>query len=100
MIFDEIDAGIGGGTGKLVGQKLAKTANGKQVLCVTHLAQVAVFADGHFKVEKQAKNNETFVNIVLLDEEQRAKEIARMLSGQDKKGSISYQHAEKLLSEV
>ncbi len=100
MIFDEIDAGIGGGTGKLIGQKLHKTAIGKQVLCVTHLAQVAIYADGHFKVEKQAKENKTFVDFLCLDKEQRTKEIARMLVGEDKKGSVSYQHAEQLIGEV
>lgn len=100
MIFDEIDAGIGGGTGKLIGQKLRKTAQGKQVLCVTHLAQVATYANGHFKVEKTAKDNKTFVEILLLDKEQKTQEIARMLAGEDKKGSVSYQHAEQLIGEV
>lgn len=99
MVFDEIDAGISGHTGKLVGRKLKKVSFGRQVLCVTHLAQVAVFADRHFTVEKIVSNNSTEVNVNLLEGVDKVREIARMI-GSSRTASAGYKHAEDLLSEA
>ncbi len=100
MVFDEIDAGIGGETGNLVGQKLRQAAQGKQVLCVTHLAQVAAQAHANYHVEKTAQKNSTRVTITPLDGENLTAEIARMLGGNATKKSAAYTHAAELLSAV
>ena len=99
MVFDEIDAGISGHTGKLVGRKLKKVSLGRQVLCVTHLAQVAVFADRHFTVEKIVSNNSTEVKVNLLEGVDKVREIARMI-GSSRTASAGYEHAQDLLSEA
>ncbi len=97
MVFDEVDAGIGGETGWLVGEKLRACAQGRQVLCVTHLAQVAAQADQNFHVAKSAAKNSTRVTIEPLSGEALTAEIARMLGGGDKK-SAAYSHAQELLA--
>jgi len=82
FVFDEIDAGIGGRVAECVGQRLKRLARDAQVLCVTHLAQIACFADRHFYVEKSARANRTITTIKpLAGETARAEELARMLSG-------------------
>jgi len=82
FIFDEIDSGIGGRVAECVGQRLKRLARDAQVLCVTHLAQIACFADSHFYVEKSARANRTVTTIKpLTSEKERAEELARMLSG-------------------
>jgi len=100
MVFDEIDAGIGGETGHLVGQKLRKAATGKQVLCVTHLAQVAAQAHVNFHVEKTADKTSTHVCITPLAGETLTAEIARMLGGNADKKSAAFNHAQELLKEA
>ena len=97
MVFDEVDAGIGGETGHLVGQKLHQAAQGKQVLCVTHLAQVAAQADVNFHVEKTAHHQSTHVQITPLQGEALTVEIARMLGGNTAKKSAAFTHAQELL---
>lgn len=97
MVFDEVDAGIGGETGWLVGEKLHACAHGRQVLCVTHLAQVAAQADQNFHVTKSAAKNSTRVTIEPLTGEALTTEIARMLGGQTDKKSAAYLHAQELL---
>lgn len=96
MVFDEVDAGIGGETGWLVGEKLHTCAQGRQVLCVTHLAQVAAQADQNFHVDKKAEKSTTRVRIKPLTGEDLTAEIARMLGGGDKK-SAAFSHAKELL---
>ena len=82
FVFDEVDAGIGGRVAESVGQRLKRLARSGQVLCVTHLAQIACFADRHFYVEKFARTNRTVTAIkVLSNDKERAEELARMLSG-------------------
>jgi len=82
FIFDEIDSGVGGRVAECVGQRLKRLARDTQVLCVTHLAQIACFADSHFYVEKSARANRTVTTIKpLAGEKERAEELARMLSG-------------------
>ncbi len=99
MVFDEVDAGIGGETGWLVGEKLRACARGRQVLCVTHLAQVAAQADQNFHVSKSADKAATHVSIATLSGEKLTAEIARMLGGGDKK-SAAYSHAQELLAKT
>jgi DNA repair protein RecN (Recombination protein N) len=81
LIFDEVDSGIGGATSEMVGQKLKNVAALQQVLCITHLAQVAVFAGQHLRVEKQVANNRTTTQVVVLADGERIREVARMLAG-------------------
>ena len=97
MVFDEVDAGIGGETGWLVGEKLRTCAQGRQVLCVTHLAQVAAQADQNFQVTKQADKQTTRVSITPLTGETLTAEIARMLGGNTDQNSAAYSHATELL---
>jgi len=81
LIFDEIDTGIGGDIGLALGKYLKRLSTSKQVLCITHLASVASFADHHLKVEKVLEEGRSTTNVVALDREQRVRELARMLSG-------------------
>ncbi len=81
LIFDEIDAGIGGATAQAVGERLKKLSDMVQVLVVTHSPQVASFSKTHFMVSKSTKNDETTTSVCLLNENQKQEEIARMLSG-------------------
>lgn len=96
MIFDEIDIGIGGKTATRVGDKLKKLAAKKQILCITHLPQIARCGNLHFKVEKSMEKNRTKVSVNTLEGEKRIEEIARMISG-DKITSTSLKHARELL---
>jgi len=97
LIFDEVDAGIGGQTARVVGRLLATLARNHQVLVVTHLAQVAAFADNHFVVEKQQQAGRTTTNVRQLDSDARERELARMLSGSD--SDTARAHARELLAE-
>ncbi len=81
LVFDEVDAGIGGGVAEIVGQSLKRLSRGTQVLCVTHLPQVASQADGHLAVSKFSTGGQTRTAIKVLDTEARVEEIARMLGG-------------------
>ena len=86
LIFDEVDSGVGGGIAEIVGQHLRtlgsnKNGRGNQVICITHLPQVASQAHQHLRVEKQTEKNQTRSRVIPLDDEQRRQEIARMLSG-------------------
>lgn len=81
LVFDEIDIGIGGRAAEAVGSKLKSLSRGQQVLCVTHLPQIAAFADQHFLIEKQERQGRTQTQVRLLDEASRVQEVARMLSG-------------------
>lgn len=83
MIFDEVDAGIGGGVADVVGQKLKALGARRQVLCVTHLAQVAVHGAQHFGIRKEVKDAQTFTRVVPLLKDARTLEVARMLGGQE-----------------
>lgn len=81
LIFDEVDTGIGGGIAEVVGEKLCQLGNGRQVLCVTHLPQVASKAHHHYKVTKVKGENQTSTGITALDSTARIDEIARMIGG-------------------
>jgi DNA repair protein RecN (Recombination protein N) len=82
LVFDEVDANVGGETANAVGEKMKQIAAQRQVLCITHLPQVAAAADAHYVVSKQAKNGRTISEIHLLDQKERVTELARMLGGQ------------------
>ena len=81
LIFDEVDAGIGGGVAEIVGRLLADLGNSRQVLCVTHLPQVAARAAGHYRVSKVSRNGRAVSEVALLDAAARVGELARMLGG-------------------
>ncbi|TNF89037.1 MAG: DNA repair protein RecN [Gammaproteobacteria bacterium] len=81
LIFDEVDSGVGGGVAEIVGKKLRLLGQGRQVLCVTHLPQVASRAHHHFRVEKSSVEDDTTTTVLALDESERLEEIARMLGG-------------------
>jgi DNA repair protein RecN (Recombination protein N) len=96
LVFDEIDAGIGGEVALAVGDYLKRLSAGKQVLCITHLASIAVRADNHIKVEKLTEGDRTVTRIAVVEGSERIEEIARMLAG-DRTGKTSRTHAEELL---
>jgi DNA repair protein RecN (Recombination protein N) len=97
MVFDEIDAGIGGRVAEAVGLKLKELAKTQQVLCVTHQPQIASLADHHFLVEKETVKNRTEIRIRELDEKEKVEEIARMLAGETI-SETARQHAKEMLS--
>ena len=99
MVFDEVDTGISGTTATLVGERLAKIAKNRQVLCVTHLAQVAAYAGKHFKVEKSIKDSKTIIKVSALENKNKALEIARMI-GSTSANSAGFEHACELLKEA
>ena len=82
MIFDEVDAGIGGAVAQVVGRKLKQLSRFHQILCVTHLAQIAAFADRHLTVEKEERRGSTRSRVAVLEPGDRTEEIARMLGGE------------------
>lgn len=97
LVFDEVDTGIGGATSELVGRKLKNVAAGQQVLCITHLPQVAVFADQQLRVEKLVEGGRTSTRILDLDQDERTREIARMLAGATI-GDSALKHAAEMLA--
>ena len=100
FIFDEVDAGIGGRVAESVGQRLKRLSREAQVLCVTHLAQIACFADHHFYVEKSVRAGRTVTEITPLDsEKERVEELARMLSGSQITGAV-LRHAATMLRQA
>lgn len=97
LVFDEVDAGIGGRAAETVGRRLKQIAASNQVLCVTHLAQIAGFADHHYTVEKRESRGRTVAAIEELEGEARTREISRMLSGQLTPEALK--HAEQLIKQ-
>jgi DNA repair protein RecN (Recombination protein N) len=97
LIFDEVDAGIGGEVALSVGERLARLASDKQVLCVTHLATIAVRADNHLRIQKEAQAGRTVTRVDRVTGTARREEVARMLAG-DRTGDLSLQHAAELLA--
>jgi DNA repair protein RecN (Recombination protein N) len=98
LIFDEIDTGIGGEVAVDVGKHLKALATNKQILCITHLASIAVYADTQIKIEKFVQNNQTSTSVHILTQDERTQEIARMLSG-DAVSEASLEHARTLLAQ-
>ncbi len=83
LVFDEVDAGIGGSVAEAVGRKLSKLARYHQIICITHLPQIAKFGDNHFRITKNVSHGRTITSINPLNEKDRIKEIARMLGGME-----------------
>ena len=100
MIFDEIDTGISGRTAQVVAQKLWSIAKFRQVLCVTHLQQIAAMASTQYLVEKNEVDGRTFSEVKLLDYPERISEISRIISGYSKDSESSLQHAEHMLKDA
>ena len=96
LVFDEIDTGIGGRAAEAVGKKLKALARSNQVLCVTHLPQIATFGDHHFVIEKKESGGRTRTSIRAVTGEERTEEVARMLSGA-KLTETSRKHAEQMI---
>src|SRR3954451_18434919 len=97
FVFDEVDAGVGGRAALGIGRRLAKLAGSSQVIVVTHLAQVAAFADRHLVVSKSAEGDVTESGVSCLDDAERVRELARMLGGVEDSGTAQA-HAEELLA--
>ena len=97
LVFDEIDIGIGGRAAEAVGHKLKALSKGQQVLCVTHLPQIAAFADQHFLIDKREADGRTKTQVRLLDDRARTHEVARMLSGATVT-ETSMQHAAQMVA--
>ena len=95
LVFDEVDANVGGETANAVGEKMRKISARRQVLCITHLPQVAAAASAHYVVTKQVKEGRTISEIRLLEKKERVAELTRMLGGQT---DAARKHAEALLS--
>jgi DNA repair protein RecN (Recombination protein N) len=98
LVFDEIDIGIGGRAAEAVGMKLKTLSRAQQVICITHLPQIAAFANQHFLIEKQEKSGRTQTSVRLMEPEERTAEIARMLSGANLTDT-SLRHAEQMLKQ-
>jgi len=96
-IFDEIDTGIGGEIGGVVGQKICEISKNNQVICITHLAQIASYGDSNFKIEKYDENNQTFTQVRMLNSEEKISEIARMLG--DSSNLTLLTHAREIIDE-
>ncbi|MGQ9473513.1 MAG: DNA repair protein RecN, partial [Candidatus Caldatribacteriaceae bacterium] len=100
LVFDEIDQGIGGRTALWVGSKLRKLARGHQIICITHLPQIAAFAHHHLRVEKMDNSQKTWTQVnYLRDRKERIWEIARMMGDEEKSGS-ALEYAELLMEKV
>src|SRR5208283_3422977 len=97
LVFDEIDIGIGGRAAEAVGQKLKALSKGQQVLCVTHLPQIAAFADQHFLIDKREADGRTKTQIRVHDDRARTHEVARMHAGA-KVTDTSLQHAAQMIA--
>jgi DNA repair protein RecN (Recombination protein N) len=96
LVFDEIDANVGGEMGHAIGAKLSAVAADHQVLCITHLPQVAVHGATHFVVTKEVRNGRTCTQIRPVEGRERAEEVARMLGGKDQAG-VALKHAVEML---
>jgi DNA repair protein RecN (Recombination protein N) len=99
LVFDEIDANVGGETGNAIGEKLRNVAGKHQVLCITHLPQVAVHGHTHFVVAKNTEQGRTHTHIRRIEKQERIEEVARMLGGRDLT-SVTLRHAKEMLQRV
>ncbi len=97
LVFDEVDAGVGGQTARAVGERLRGLADGRQVLCITHLPQIAALATSHFRIEKSAENDTALTTVEALDGDGVVAELCRML-GAEASDKAARRHAEELLA--
>ncbi len=96
LVFDEVDAGIGGKAAETVGQKLKELSSRYQILCVTHLAQIAAFADHQYRIEKTVLDGRSVTRVEALTGESRIAELVRMMSG-SRVTEAARQHVKELL---
>jgi DNA repair protein RecN (Recombination protein N) len=96
MVFDEIDSGISGRAASKVGAKLSELSRERQVLCVTHLAQIAAVADEHLLIEKSERDGRTYTSVKSISGEERKRELARIISGDE--DELSLANAERLMA--
>ena len=96
-IFDEIDTGIGGEIGVVIGQKICQISQNLQVICITHLAQIASFGDSNYKIEKYDEDDKTVTQVKLLNSDEKIIEIARMLGNSSNSTSIN--HAREIIDD-
>ena len=99
VVFDEVDTGVGGQTANMVGQKIKAISKNTQILCITHLPQIASLSDNHIYVDKIVENNKTFTKLKVLSNTERIREIARMLGGNEN-FEASMAHAKKLVGKM
>ena len=99
LVFDEIDANIGGRMGRIIGEKLKLVSQSHQIVCITHLPQIASYAEQHFKVDKTVKNNKTFVSIDMLSSKERLEEIAEMIRGAEK-SDVTMKQAKEMIDDA
>ncbi|MBE5757369.1 MAG: DNA repair protein RecN [Clostridiales bacterium] len=97
-IFDEIDTGIGGEVGVVIGKKICKISKNNQVICITHLSQIASFGDTNFLIQKYEEDGKTITNVKMLDENSKVQELARMIGNSSMQSSISF--AENIIMEA
>ena len=97
LVFDEVDTGVSGRAAQKVAEKMARISRSKQVLCVTHLPQIAALADVHFMVQKQDDGQTTRTSLKRLEMEERYEYIARMMSGMED-SKLAYEHARELIT--
>ena len=83
IVFDEVDTGVSGKVASAVGEKMASLGNDNQVLCITHLAQVAAYSKNHYHVSKYVENDNTYTQVNLLNENEHVVEVAKLISGND-----------------
>ena len=98
LIFDEIDTGVSGRAASKLGKKLYEVSNGRQVICVTHLAQIAAQADYHFEISKSSRDGKTYTTVTPLDREGRKNELARIIGGGDTVTQTQLNMAEEMLT--
>lgn len=96
LIFDEVDAGVSGRAAEKIGKKLKEASKNRQILCVTHLAQVAAFADEHLLIQKEVRDNRTYTEVKQLDWDGRVREISRIIGG-EQLTDTALKHAEEML---
>ncbi len=99
LVFDEIDVGVGGGVASAIGQKLSRLAQSKQVLCITHQAQVAAYGDQHWHIAKSVIDEQTQTQITVLDDVGRVNELARMI-GTGKQDDTTQRHAQQMIQQA
>ncbi|EUJ64365.1 hypothetical protein [Listeria fleischmannii] len=99
IIFDEVDTGVSGRVAQAIAEKIYAVSVGSQVLCITHLPQVAAMADHHYYITKQVENERTSTNVKILKEDEKSLEISRMIAGTEVT-ELAKQHAEEMLSQA
>ena len=97
LIFDEVDTGVSGRAAQKIGRKLKQVAEHRQVICVTHLAQVAAYGDHHLLIQKEVRGDRTYTNVLPLTQRQRVEELARIIGGENIT-EISLQNAREMLT--